>query len=146
LAATLGLPELHLRWRSFGDDSDAPPSQLRAGERGCEQGTDDVLYRTPPREVHIAVQAGRCADPAALAGAQAFLIPSVELMYKAQFKPRNGTGVIVISPTRELSMQIYGVARELMKYHSQTHGGCRAAMLHLLRLALRALTWKNLEE
>jgi len=33
-----------------------------------------------------------------------------------------GTGVIVVSPTRELALQIYGVAKELMKYHSQTFG------------------------
>ena len=53
----------------------------------------------------------------------AFLIPCVELMHKARFVPRNGTGTVVISPTRELAMQIYGVARDLMKKHSQTHGG-----------------------
>ncbi|KAK9825250.1 hypothetical protein WJX74_003314 [Apatococcus lobatus] len=52
----------------------------------------------------------------------AFLIPSVELLHRAKFKPRNGTGVLVISPTRELSMQIYGVVREIMAHHSQTHG------------------------
>src|SRR5205809_7464506 len=33
-----------------------------------------------------------------------------------------GTGVIVVSPTRELALQIFGVARELMGYHSQTYG------------------------
>ena len=36
--------------------------------------------------------------------------------------PRNGTGVIIISPTRELSMQTFGVLKELMKYHKQTYG------------------------
>ena len=35
---------------------------------------------------------------------------------------RNGTGVIVVSPTRELALQIFGVARELMQAHSQTYG------------------------
>ena len=38
----------------------------------------------------------------------AFLIPCVELMYRAKFMPRNGTGAIVISPTRELAMQVTG--------------------------------------
>lgn len=33
-----------------------------------------------------------------------------------------GTGVIVISPTRELSMQTFGVLKELLKYHSHTYG------------------------
>jgi ATP-dependent RNA helicase DDX18/HAS1 len=41
----------------------------------------------------------------------AFLIPAVELIYKLKFMPRNGTGVIIISPTRELSMQTFGILR-----------------------------------
>ncbi|XP_028170646.1 probable ATP-dependent RNA helicase pitchoune [Ostrinia nubilalis] len=52
----------------------------------------------------------------------AFLIPAIELIYKLKFKPRNGTGVIVLSPTRELSMQTFGVLMELMKYHHHTYG------------------------
>ena len=30
--------------------------------------------------------------------------------------------MIIISPTRELSLQTYGVARDLLKYHSHTFG------------------------
>ncbi|KAK8094012.1 P-loop containing nucleoside triphosphate hydrolase protein [Apiospora hydei] len=52
----------------------------------------------------------------------AFLIPAVEMLTALRFKPRNGTGVIIVSPTRELALQIFGVARELMKHHSQTYG------------------------
>ena len=52
----------------------------------------------------------------------AFLIPAVEMLSALRFKPRNGTGVIVVSPTRELALQIFGVARELMSHHSQTYG------------------------
>lgn len=52
----------------------------------------------------------------------AFLIPAVEFLYKLQFKPRNGTGVVIISPTRELSLQTYGVARDVLKYHNHTFG------------------------
>lgn len=33
-----------------------------------------------------------------------------------------GTGIIVITPTRELALQIFGVAKELMAHHSQTFG------------------------
>lgn len=57
----------------------------------------------------------------------AFLVPSVELLRGIRFKPVNGTGVIVISPVRELAMQIYEVARTLMKGHTQTHGASPAA-------------------
>ena len=63
----------------------------------------------------------------------AFLIPAIEMLRALKFKPRNGiysldvglcsgTGVIVISPTRELALQIFGVAKELLKYHTQTYG------------------------
>ncbi|CAN6641676.1 ATP-dependent RNA helicase Has1p [Trichomonascus vanleenenianus] len=52
----------------------------------------------------------------------AFLIPAIQLLYSLKFKPRNGTGVIVISPTRELALQIYNVALELTGELSQTVG------------------------
>ncbi|KAJ8331371.1 ATP-dependent RNA helicase [Batrachochytrium dendrobatidis] len=52
----------------------------------------------------------------------AFLIPAIELLHKLQFKPRNGSGVLIISPTRELALQIFGVAKELFEHHSQTFG------------------------
>lgn len=52
----------------------------------------------------------------------AFLIPAVEILLKKDFTPRKGTGVIVITPTRELAIQIYGVVSDLLKYHALTHG------------------------
>ncbi|PJF16450.1 ATP-dependent RNA helicase has1 [Paramicrosporidium saccamoebae] len=52
----------------------------------------------------------------------AFLLPAIELLHRLKFKPRNGTGVVIVSPTRELALQIFGVAKELLKFHSQTFG------------------------
>ncbi|XP_021315767.1 putative DEAD-box ATP-dependent RNA helicase 51 isoform X2 [Sorghum bicolor] len=52
----------------------------------------------------------------------AFLIPAIELLHRSHFLPRNGTGVVVVCPTRELAIQTHNVAKELMKYHSQTLG------------------------
>ncbi|KAG8496633.1 hypothetical protein CXB51_007878 [Gossypium anomalum] len=52
----------------------------------------------------------------------AFLVPAVELLYNVRFTPRNGTGVIIICPTRELAIQTHAVAKDLLKYHTQTLG------------------------
>jgi ATP-dependent RNA helicase DDX18/HAS1 len=54
----------------------------------------------------------------------AFLIPIIELLINVQFTRKQGTGAIVISPTRELSLQIYGVLRDVMEAagYTQTHG------------------------
>ena len=55
----------------------------------------------------------------------AFLVPAIELMYHAKVSARNGTAVIVISPVRELALQIYGVLAELMAGDSAAEGGSR---------------------
>ena len=52
----------------------------------------------------------------------AFLIPAIELLEKTKFAHTQGTGVLIISPTRELSLQIYNVAKELMKHTQFTNG------------------------
>ncbi|CAM8966879.1 unnamed protein product [Rhodiola kirilowii] len=52
----------------------------------------------------------------------AFLVPAVELLNNISFTPLNGTGVVVICPTRELAIQTHAIAKELLKYHSQTFG------------------------
>jgi ATP-dependent RNA helicase DDX18/HAS1 len=44
------------------------------------------------------------------------------MMSPLLFSYYSGTGVIIISPTRELALQIFGVAKDLLKYHNQTFG------------------------
>ncbi|ANB13945.1 ATP-dependent RNA helicase HAS1 [Sugiyamaella lignohabitans] len=88
-------------------------------EMGFKKMTSVQARAIPP------LLAGRDVLGAAKTGSGktlAFLIPAIELLYSLKFKPRNGTGVIIISPTRELALQIFGVARELMAHHTQTLG------------------------
>lgn len=54
----------------------------------------------------------------------AFLIPVIELLSRVKWTNRNGTAAVIISPTRELALQIYGVVADLCKYHSQSYGIC----------------------
>lgn len=44
----------------------------------------------------------------------AFMIPAAELLYKASFSQKQGTGVLIIAPTRELAMQNYKWARDVL--------------------------------
>ncbi|KAK2962083.1 putative ATP-dependent RNA helicase HAS1 [Blattamonas nauphoetae] len=53
----------------------------------------------------------------------AFLIPCVELIVRTRWRREFGTACIVISPTRELALQLYSTARDLLSKHPQiTHG------------------------
>ncbi|KAJ1833356.1 ATP-dependent RNA helicase [Coemansia sp. RSA 2711] len=94
-------------------------TQRAVGEMGFTRMTEVQARTIPP------LLAGKDVLGAAKTGSGktlAFLIPVVELLSRLRFKSRNGTGAIIISPTRELALQIFGVARELMQFHSQTFG------------------------
>lgn len=93
---------------------------MRAIEKMGFKTMTPVQARTIPP-----LMAGRDVLGAAKTGSGktlAFLLPTIELLHSLKFKPRNGTGVIIITPTRELALQIFGVVRELMEFHSQTFG------------------------
>ncbi|KAG5461664.1 MAG: P-loop containing nucleoside triphosphate hydrolase protein [Olpidium bornovanus] len=100
---------------------------LRLSEK-TQKGLDDMGF-TKMTEVQAKtippLLAGRDVLGAAKTGSGktlAFLVPAVELLYQLKFKPRNGTGVIVISPTRELALQIFGVAKDILAHHQHTFG------------------------
>uniref|UniRef100_A0A1B6ER98 ATP-dependent RNA helicase n=1 Tax=Cuerna arida TaxID=1464854 RepID=A0A1B6ER98_9HEMI len=93
---------------------------LRAIEEMGFTNMTDIQAKTIPLQL-----AGYDVVASAKAGSGktlAFLIPAVELMHTLKFKQRNGTGCIVITPTRELCIQTYGVLKELLKYHALTFG------------------------
>jgi ATP-dependent RNA helicase DDX18/HAS1 len=46
----------------------------------------------------------------------AFLIPAVEKLFKST--SQSGTGVIVITPTREFALQIFSFAQKICKFHN----------------------------
>ncbi|KAL7303479.1 hypothetical protein TKK_0004659 [Trichogramma kaykai] len=89
-------------------------------EKGFTQMTEIQAKAIPPLlEGHDLVGAAKTGSGKTLA----FLIPAIELIKKMEFNPKHGTGCIVISPTRELAMQIFDVLDDLMKkYHYITYG------------------------
>ncbi|KAI4268630.1 MAG: hypothetical protein LQ337_007730 [Flavoplaca oasis] len=118
-STTLSLPSSKPDPQAFKDLNLSIKTMQAIQGMGFETMTQIQQRGIPP------LLAGRDVLGAAKTGSGktlAFLIPAVEMLSALRFKPRNGTGVIVVSPTRELALQIFGVARELMAHHSQTYG------------------------
>jgi ATP-dependent RNA helicase DDX18/HAS1 len=119
LANDQNLPSLSEESKYFKDMNLSERSMKAITEMGFETMTEIQQRAIPP------LLAGKDVLGAAKTGSGktlAFLIPAVEMLSSLRFKPRNGTGVIIVSPTRELALQIFGVARELLEHHSQTFG------------------------
>ena len=77
----------------------------------------------------------RAAIPHALAGRDilgaartgsgktlAFVVPLLELLFRRRWQRVDGMGALVLSPTRELSAQIFNVLRKVGKYHAFSLG------------------------
>ena len=52
----------------------------------------------------------------------AFIIPVLENLFRNRFTPADGPGATILSPTRELAVQIFQVLRVAGKYHSFSVG------------------------
>ena len=52
----------------------------------------------------------------------AFLIPALECLYRERWDRDDGVGVLIISPIRELAIQIFDVLCTIGKHHSFSAG------------------------
>jgi ATP-dependent RNA helicase DDX10/DBP4 len=52
----------------------------------------------------------------------AFLIPVLENLYRRQWTELDGLGALILSPTRELAIQIFEVLRKVGRYHAFSAG------------------------
>ena len=52
----------------------------------------------------------------------AFLVPVLENLYRKKWTEYDGLGALIISPTRELAMQIFEVLRKIGRYHTFSAG------------------------
>lgn len=107
-AANLSLPNTGVQAKKFSELNLSEKTMKAIEEMKFETMTEIQQRGIPP------LLAGRDVLGAAKTGSGktlAFLIPAIEMLNALRFKPRNGTGVIIVSPTRELALQIFGVAR-----------------------------------
>ncbi|KAI5464917.1 P-loop containing nucleoside triphosphate hydrolase protein [Mariannaea sp. PMI_226] len=52
----------------------------------------------------------------------AFLVPVLEKLYRSQWTEYDGLGALIISPTRELAVQIFEVLRKIGRHHAFSAG------------------------
>ena len=52
----------------------------------------------------------------------AFLVPVLENLYRKQWADHDGLGALILSPTRELAIQIFEVLRKIGRYHTLSAG------------------------
>jgi ATP-dependent RNA helicase DDX10/DBP4 len=52
----------------------------------------------------------------------AFLVPVLEKLYRSQWTEFDGLGALIISPTRELAVQIFEVLRKIGRFHNFSAG------------------------
>ena len=113
-AGVLSLPNAGVSGQKFSDLNLSEKTMRAIADMKFENMTEIQQRGIPP------LLAGRDVLGAAKTGSGktlSFLIPAVEMLSSLRFKPRNGTGVIVVSPTRELALQIFGVVRLAFFYH-----------------------------
>jgi ATP-dependent RNA helicase DDX18/HAS1 len=116
-AGTLSLPNAGVKAQKFSELNLSEKTMRAIADMKFENMTEIQQRGIPP------LLAGRDVLGAAKTGSGktlSFLIPAVEMLSSLRFKPRNGTGVIVVSPTRELALQIFGVVMNLAISYFQT--------------------------
>lgn len=105
-SGVLSLPNAGVEAKKFSELNLSEKTMRAIADMKFESMTEIQQRGIPP------LLAGRDVLGAAKTGSGktlSFLIPAVEMLSSLRFKPRNGTGVIVVSPTRELALQIFGV-------------------------------------
>ncbi|MGK3742501.1 MAG: ATP-dependent RNA helicase DDX18/HAS1 [Bacillariaceae sp.] len=110
------IPASNVKKGFFSEQSFASLPLTEATQKSISVMGHDTMTKIQFKSIP-ALLAGKDLIGAAQTGSGktlAFLIPIVEVLRKAKFSTRNGTGAMVLSPTRELAMQTYGVCKELL--------------------------------
>ncbi|OAA76524.1 ATP-dependent RNA helicase DBP4 [Akanthomyces lecanii RCEF 1005] len=102
--------------------SDLPLS--RATTKGLSATHFQTLTDVQARAIPLALQNKDILGAAKTGSGKtlAFLVPLLEKLHRAQWTEHDGLGALVISPTRELAVQIFEVLRKIGRYHSFSAG------------------------
>ncbi|KAH8433429.1 RNA-dependent ATPase HCA4 [Aspergillus melleus] len=107
---------------SYKSFSDLPLSEPTAS--GLSSSHYKTLTDIQSRAISHALK-GRDILGAAKTGSGktlAFLVPVLENLYRKQWAEYDGLGALILSPTRELAIQIFEVLRKVGRYHNFSAG------------------------
>ena len=107
---------------TFKNFTDLPLSEPTA--KGLSASHFKVLTDIQSRAINHALK-GRDILGAAKTGSGktlAFLIPVLENLYRKQWTEYDGLGALILSPTRELAIQIFEVLRKVGRFHGFSAG------------------------
>ncbi|KAI0342462.1 DEAD-domain-containing protein [Trametopsis cervina] len=110
-----------------------PPSDLKAfadlpisnqTKRGLKKASFVDMTDIQTKSIPVSIK-GKDVLGAARTGSGktlAFLIPVLEMLHRKKWGPQDGLGALIISPTRELAVQIFEVLRSIGGYHTFSAG------------------------
>ncbi len=107
---------------SFKHFTDLPLSQATAS--GLAASHFITLTDVQARAVPLALKGTDCLGAAKTGSGKtlAFLVPVLENLYRKRWTELDGLGALIISPTRELAIQIFEVLRKIGRYHTFSAG------------------------
>ncbi|TQS34656.1 hypothetical protein Golomagni_04951 [Golovinomyces magnicellulatus] len=114
--------ELDIKSATFNDFSDLPLCQATAA--GLKSSHFKKMTDIQSRAIPLALK-GKDILGAARTGSGktlAFLIPVLDNLYRQRWTELDGLGALIISPTRELALQIFEVLRKIGRHHSFSAG------------------------
>ncbi|KAH8803124.1 P-loop containing nucleoside triphosphate hydrolase protein [Xylogone sp. PMI_703] len=102
--------------------SDLPLSQTTAS--GLEASHFKVLTDIQSKALPLALKGHDILGAAKTGSGKtlAFLVPVLEKLYRQKWTELDGLGALIISPTRELAIQIFEVLRKIGRYHTFSAG------------------------
>ncbi|KAI9679409.1 MAG: ATP-dependent RNA helicase dbp4 [Caeruleum heppii] len=114
--------ELNPREAEIKDFSDLPLSRVTAS--GLEASHFQTLTDIQAKAVPLALKGHDILGAAKTGSGKtlAFLVPVLENLYRRRWTEMDGLGALIISPTRELAIQIFEVLRKIGRYHTFSAG------------------------
>ena len=108
--------------QSFGKFSDLPISQATAS--GLDASHFQTLTAIQQKAIPLALQGSDILGAAKTGSGKTlgFLIPVLETLVRKKWTEYDGLGALILSPTRELAVQIFDVLRDIGRNHTFSAG------------------------